>query len=176
MQSYFEQINERPLRDLMQAANSLRNCVEEPQMYESVVKSVEHLQIAWSKVMSKAPAHITNIQFGVEKEALANLLKEIQREVAEEEMMLGRQENPSLIANRNKNLLNGNIPVQAKRSLERLKQVEQRFSVNYPNEGQGLRDQLNEAEDVFQSLIQRAHTLNNALLNIPQQWNIYKQK
>jgi len=46
--SYFEQINERPLRDLVQAAASLRNCVEEPQYYESVLKSVEYTQTKWN--------------------------------------------------------------------------------------------------------------------------------
>jgi len=125
--------------------------------------------------MSKAPAHLVKLEFHLEKETLATVLKDIHRELNEEEMLVGQQINPETILGRNAQLLNGSLPTQAKQSLERLSQIQHRWASQHPQDGT-LREGVEEAKAVFQSVMDRAQALGQTLQNIPQQWNLYKNK
>ena len=46
LQSYFEQINDKPLRDMLLATQALQNCVQ-PNEYDGIVKSAENLKARW---------------------------------------------------------------------------------------------------------------------------------
>ncbi|ODN01313.1 Nesprin-1 [Orchesella cincta] len=173
--NYFEQINDRPLREMVQASHDLKNCVA-PEEYEGIQKTVEQIQSKWQKIMSVAPLHVVKLEFRLEEEALASVLKEIDKEIAYEHQLLNKKEDPQTVLFRYVDFFeHGKLPSEARVHLEKLCQMESRFSVQYPND-KSLKDQLEQAKAASNVVNDRVKNLRLMLEEIPQQWNAYRTK
>jgi nesprin-1 len=173
--NYFDQINDRPLRHMTQASNDLRQWVS-PDEYEHITKTVEQWQEKWNKIMAAAPIHLTKLEFRLEEDVLASLLKEMDREISTEHQLLNKKEDPQSILARHITFFEqGKVPSEAVKCLEKLSQMESRYTVQHP-EDQNLKEQLAQAKAASNTIQERVKNLRVLLEEIPVQWNAYKAK
>lgn len=173
--NYFQQINDRPLREMIQASHDLKNCVS-PEEYDGIQKTVDQIQAKWQKIMAVAPLHVVKLEFRLEEEALASVLKEIDKEIAVEHQLLNKKEDPQNVLFRYVDFFeHGKLPQEARLHLEKLCQMESRFSVQYP-EDKSLSEQLEQAKQASNAVNDRVKNLRLMLEEIPQQWNQYRAK
>lgn len=173
--NYFQQINDRPLREMIQASHDLKNCVS-PEEYEGIQKTVDQIQSKWQKIMAVAPLHVVKLEFRLEEEALATVLKEIDKEIAYEHQLLNKKEDPQSVLFRYVDFFeHGKLPSEARIHLEKLCQMESRFKVQYP-EDRSLSEQLDQAKQASNAVNERVKNLRLMLEEIPQQWNAYRTK
>lgn len=173
--AYFEQINDRPLREMIQASDDLKNCVA-PEEYDGIRATVEQIQSKWQKIMSVAPLHVAKLEFRLEEEALATVLKEIDKEISYEHQLLNKKEDPQNVLLRYLDFFDhGKLPAQAHAHLENLCQMESRFRVHHSGDT-GVSEQLKQAKQASEAVDERVKTLKLMLEEIPQQWNAYRTK
>lgn len=95
-QNYFDQINDRPLRHMGQASRDLQQWVS-PEELDHINRTVAQLQTKWSKIMAAAPVHLAKLEFRLEEDNLASLLKEMDREITAEHQLLNRKEDSQAV-------------------------------------------------------------------------------
>lgn len=92
--SYFNQINDRPLRGMATAASELGQFLS-PEELTNINKTTGQLKSKWNKIMAVAPIHLAKLEFRLEEDNLASLLKEMDREITAQHQLLNRKQEDS---------------------------------------------------------------------------------
>jgi DNA repair ATPase RecN len=126
--------------------------------------------------MQAAPIHLAKLEFRLEEDNLASLLKEMDREITNQHQMLNRKEDSQEVLSRHITLFEkGKIPSEAKACLEKLLMMESRYTVQHP-EDTSLKEQFAQAKQAFNTINDRVKNLRVLLEEIPVQLNEYKAK
>ncbi|CAG7726205.1 unnamed protein product [Allacma fusca] len=172
---YFERINDRPLKDMIKASQDLQRNIP-PSDYSIVNTTVLEIGSQWNSIMSRVPVHLTKLEFRLEEEELAALLKDIDKEIFNETVMLSKHEDIQTILQRNQTYFRkGNIVDHTKKCLDRLQQKKDRFNLQYPDDS-SLTEQYDQAKTAYNSVFERVAKLNVQLKDIPEQWDAYHKK
>nr|CAD7429519.1 unnamed protein product [Timema monikensis] len=173
--NFFEQVNERWIQELVNAAQDLRKCLP-PDQHAPVAEVVDRLQAKWKEVLSFAPLHLMRLEFRLDETTFSQYLKEIEKEIHAEQQAFNRHEDVEVILARNKEFFveRGTLP-ETERCLESMGQIAASYAQWQPSD-KNLQGAHNRALAQYQAVNTKISQLQQQLQMIPAQWKNYQDK
>lgn len=173
--NFFDRVTERWIHDLVQSAQDLCNCLPKEQR-APIISTVEQLQNKWKEILSFAPLHLMRLEFRLDETTFQYYIKEIEKEIAGEQLAFNKQENVDNILVRNKEFFGprGTIS-ETQKCLENMKKIVTVYQSQKP-EDKMLQEALERAEQQWKNVNLKNENLKHQLDRIPEQWNNYHER
>lgn len=173
--TFFENVNERWMNDLVKTGQDLLNTLP-AEDHKVVVDTVENLQKKFQDTLSQAPQHLLKQQFTLDETVFNHTIKDIEKEIQLEQQALNRNEDVDSILRRNMDFFkNKGTILQVEKCLENMKRTVTSYSNFDKNDG-SLANVLTNAEKQWETVAERVEELRKTLQQIPAQWDFYHDK
>lgn len=173
--TFFENVNERVMNDLVESGQELLNTIPSED-HKSVVDTVENLQKKWKDALEQAPQHLLKQQFTLDETVFSHTIKEIEKEIQLEQQALNKNEDVDSILRRNMEFFkNKGTVLQVEKCLDNMKRTVAAFT-NYDKNDTTLSNGLSHAEKQWENVAERIEELRKTLQQIPAQWDFYHDK
>lgn len=173
--SFFERVNQQWMNDLVSSGQNLLQTlpIEEQQ---KVVENVEGLQKRWEDTLQRAPQYLIHMQFNLDESTFNQAVKDIEKEIQNENQALNRNEDIESILRRNQDFFtHKRTIVNAQNHLDNMKRLAKLYADRNPND-KSLEGIVHQNERQWAQVTNRIEELQKKLHQIPVQWDIYHEK
>lgn len=173
--AFFDRVNDRWMQDLVQSGQDLMKSL--PQNEQLLVQSsIENLQRRWKDVLAFAPLHLMKMEFRLDEISFAQYLKDVEKEIINEQHSYNRNENVDSILARNQEFFKPRgISHEINKHLENMKRISVNYEQRRPSDD-SLKNNLERAQMQWQATNKKLEELRRNLQQIPQQWNTYHER
>lgn len=173
---FFDNVNERWMSDLVEAAQNLLKALPTSE-HGPIVETAERLQTKWKSTLSAAHLHVVRLEFRLEESNFSHCIKDVEKELHLEQQALNKNEDIDSILRRNQEYFkNRSTVVSIEQSLQNMERIQRTYAQFAPTGDDTLRGAHQIAEQQWERVSHEIESMRTALQQIPAQWDHYHEQ
>ncbi len=173
--TFFGRNNDHLIDDYAQTAEALKPYISEADK-ANLEEQVRKVKEKWDEIQAFAPLHMMKVEFRLDEEAMAKYVKEVERQIQEENIAFQKSENVARIIQAHIDYFDKtDIVNKVEGCLERMGAVATSYSEKVPGDS-SLGDTHKSRRKQWDEILGRVKSIFGQLEQIPEQWREYERK
>lgn len=173
--NFFQKDSQPILAEYLRAQEALEGIVP-PGEKDKIQAEVKENKDKWNEIQELTPIHLLKIEFKLQEEAMGKHVKEVERQIQDENLAFQKSENVAQIIQGHMDYFdNTDIVNKVEDCLKNMEEIKTKFNEKCP-EDNCLQTAYDIKKEQWDAILAKIKSIFNQLEQIPEQWREYEKK